>query len=96
VTFFAICTFAAVLLAGAVAALMVQLLPYIIIGMVIGVVVRRRRHRAASEYRPQVSARSERPVTASGWVYLAVWVGPPPRQQMPVIDAEVIEDHRRG
>jgi len=37
------------------------------------------------------------PGPAGGWVLLPVWVGPPaPRARPPVIDAEVIEEDRRG
>jgi hypothetical protein len=31
-----------------------------------------------------------------GWVYVPVWVGPPPQPAMPVIEAEFVSDPRRG
>lgn len=97
---FAMTAIVGLLLMGAVVALMVQVLPYIIIGMVIGVLLQRRRRRGGppvvrSAYRAPVPPRSAYAVAPSGWAYVPVWVGPSPRQQMPVIDAEIIEDHRR-
>ena len=98
-TLFAMSAIVGLLLVGAVVALMVQLLPYIIVGMVIGALLRRRRRGrppvVRSAYRAPVAPRSAYAVTPSGWAYVPVWVGPSPRRPMPVIDAEVIEDHRR-
>jgi hypothetical protein len=33
---------------------------------------------------------------AGGWMYVPVWVGPPPQPAMPVIEAEFVRDPRRG
>jgi hypothetical protein len=88
------------LLVGAVVALMVQLLPYIVVGMVIGVLLQRRRRPHPLAPRPvyrQPLPPPKRPLPPpGGWVYLPVWVGPPPQRPRSVIDAEVIEDPRYG
>lgn len=89
-----------VLIAGAVVALAVQLLPYIVVGMVIGVLLRRRRRPRPLAPRPvyrQPLPPPQRHLPPSGgWVYVPVWVGPPPQRHRPVIDAEVIEDPGYG
>jgi hypothetical protein len=98
--FVAMSAIVVVLLAGAVVALAVQLLPYIIVGMVIGALVRRRRR----PYPPAPRPVYRRPLPPpqhqlpppGGWVYVPVWIGPPPQRPRPVIDAEVIEDPRYG
>jgi hypothetical protein len=90
--------FLVVFAAGAILAVAIALLPYLVVGFVIAAVMQsRRRQRAASRpvYRPSLPVPPQRQVTPGGWVYLPVWVGPPPRPTMPVIDAEVIEDPRR-
>jgi hypothetical protein len=98
-TLFAMSAVVGLLLAGAVVALMVQLLPYIIVGIVIGALLqRRRRHRprvVQSVCRSSMQPRQAHAVAPSGWAYVPVWVGPPLRPPMPVIDAEVIEDPGR-
>lgn len=46
-----------------------------------------------------VQARRPAPQAPGGWVLLPVWMGPPPVAWQPtptVVDAEVIEDDRRG
>jgi hypothetical protein len=99
--FLALVAVAMVLTAGAVVALAVELLPYIIVGMVIGVLLRRRRrpHPLAPRpvYRqPLPPSQRQLPQPPGGWVYVPVWVGPPPQRPRPVIDAEVIADPRHG
>jgi hypothetical protein len=97
--FLALAAVGIVLIAGAVVALAVQLLPYIIVGIVIGVLLRRRRqpHSLVPRpvYRPLPPPQRQLP-PPNGWVYVPVWVGPPPQRARRVIDAEVIEDPRYG
>src|SRR5258707_11418329 len=98
-TLFAMSAIMVLLLVGAVVALMVQLLPYIIVGMVIGALLRRRRRPHPPAPRPgyrQPLPPPQRQLPPGGWVYVPVWVGPPPQRPRPVIDAEVIEDPRYG
>jgi hypothetical protein len=89
-----------VLLACALVALAVQLLPYIIAGMVISVLLRRRRRPYPPAPRPvhrQPLPPPQHQLPPPGrWVYVPVWVGPSPQRPGPVIDAEVIEDPRYG
>ena len=77
-----------VLLAGAVVALAVELLPYVVQGIVIGPVIRRRRRQRSRVYRA--------PVPSGGAVHVPVWAGPPPQRTMPVIEAEFVGDPRHG
>jgi hypothetical protein len=85
------------LLAGAFIALAVELLPYVVLGIVIGAIVQSRRHQQARVYRPPVPpVPRQQPLPAGGWVYVPVWVGPPPQRPMPVIDAEFVRDPRDG
>jgi hypothetical protein len=79
---------------GAIVALAVQLLPYIIVGMVIGVLLRRRRRPVYRQ--PLPPPHRQLPPPPGRWVYVPVWVGPPPQRFKPVIDADVIEDPRYG
>ena len=89
---------ATVLIVGAIVALVVQLIPYILLAAVILVAVHASHRRAlpprAAAAPPPVGWGSAPP---SGWVLMPVWVGSPPRwRHPPVIDAEVIEDERGG
>ena|SRR5258707_7566137 len=99
-TLFAMSAIMVLLLVGAVVALMVQLLPYIIVGMVIGVLLRRRRrpHPLAPRrvYRQPLTSPQRQLPPSGRWVYVPVWVGPPPQRPKPVIDAEVIEHPHYG
>ena len=97
--FLALAAVAAVLTAGAVVLLAVELLPYIIVGMVIGALLRR--HRRPHPVAPRPVYRQPPPPQRQlpppgGWVYVPVWVGPPAQRPKPVIDAEVIADPRYG
>jgi hypothetical protein len=85
------------LLAGAFIALAVELLPYVVLGIVIGAIIQGRRRQHARVYRPPAPpAPRQQPLPPGGWVYVPVWVGPPPQRSMPVIDAEFIRDPRDG
>ena len=97
----------AVLIVGAVVQLIIQLIPYLLLAAAIAVAVQAlRRHSAPPvRHRPALPPPQPRYRTHAGqvgpppggWVFLPVWVGPPPRRPGPaVIDAEVIEDDRRG
>jgi hypothetical protein len=98
-TIVAVCALVVVLTAGAIVALAIELLPYIVVGFVIAALMRsrgRRRDAAARPLcRPAPAVPPQGQVEPGGWVYVPVWVGPRPRTAMPVIDAEVIEDPRR-
>jgi hypothetical protein len=76
-----------VLLAGAVVALAVELLPYVVLGIVIGPVIPRRRQR---------SRVGRAPVPSGGAVHVPVLAGPPPQRTMPVTEAELVRDPRHG
>jgi hypothetical protein len=85
------------LLAGAFIALAVELLPYVVLGIVIGAIIQGRRRQQGRAHRPLVPpAPRQQPLSSGGWVYVPVWVGPPPQRSMPVIDAELIRDTRNG
>jgi hypothetical protein len=85
------------LLAGVLIALAVELLPYVVLGIVIGAIIQGRRRQQARVYQPPVPPTPRRqPLPPGGWVYVPVWVGPPPQRSMPVIDAELIRDTRDG
>jgi len=94
-TFLAIGAIVSVLVFGALFALALELLPYLILGLVIGAIIRTRRQRRATppDYRaPMLSHRPvpppPHPLTSGGWVYVPVWVEP--ARAMRVIDAEVV------
>jgi hypothetical protein len=85
------------LLAGAFIALAVELLPYVVLGIVIGAIIQGRQRQQARAHRPPVPPAPRRqPLPPGGWLYVPVWVGPPPQPTMPVIDAEFIRDPRDG
>jgi hypothetical protein len=89
------------LLAGAVVALAGGPLPYVVLGIVIGAVAaRRRRQRQSIDRRPVPPRHRAVPprqrLLPGRWVYVPVWVGPPPQPAMPVIEAEFVRDPRRG
>ncbi|PXX06382.1 hypothetical protein [Mycolicibacterium moriokaense] len=83
-----------ILLAGAFVALAFELLPYAVLGIVIGAVIQGRRRQQARVYRHPIPPPRPRPLPPGGWVYVPVWVGPPPQPLMPVIEAEFIRDSR--
>jgi hypothetical protein len=86
-----------VLIVGVVVARAVGLLPYIIVGMVIGVLLRRRRLPHPRPVYRQPLQPPQHPLPPPGrWVYVPVWVGPPPRRPKPVIDAQFVRDPRDG
>ena len=94
-TFLAIGAIVSVLVFGALFALALELLPYLILGLVIGAIIRTRRQRRATppDYRvPMLSHRPlpPPPLTTGGWAYVPVWVEPAPQRAMRVIDAEVV------
>ena len=100
-TFLAIGAIVSVLVFGALFALALELLPYLILGLVIGAIIRTRRQRRATppDYRaPMLSHRPvpppPHPLTSGGWVYVPVWVEPAPQRAMRVIDAEVVRSPR--
>jgi hypothetical protein len=99
-TLIAVLGFGAILLilfAGAFIALAVELLPYVALGIVIGAIIQCRRRQQARAHRPPVPPAPRRqPLPPGGWVYVPVWVGPPPQRTLPVIDAEFIRDPRDG
>ena|SRR5258708_6688364 len=85
------------LLVGAFVALAVEVLPYVVLGIVIGAIIQGRRRQQAGAHRPPVPPAPRRqPLPPGGWVYVPVWVGPPPQRTVPVIDAEFIRDTRDG
>jgi hypothetical protein len=85
------------LLAGALIALAVELLPYVVLGIVIGAIIQGRQRQHARARRPPVPpAPRQQPLPPGRWLYVPVWVGPPPQRTMPVIDAEFIRDPRDG
>jgi hypothetical protein len=85
------------LLAGAFIALAVELLPYVVLGIVIGAIIQGRQRQHARARRPPVPpAPRQQPLPPGRWLYVPVWVGPPPQRTMPVIDAEFIRDPRDG
>ncbi len=84
------------LLAGAFIAPAVELLPYVVLGIVIGAIIQGRRRQQARVYRPPIAPPRQQPLPPGGWVYVPVWVGPPPQRTMPVIHAEFIRDRRDG
>jgi hypothetical protein len=85
------------LMAGAFIALAVELLPYVLLGIVIGAVIQGRRRQPTRVYRPPVQpAPRQQPLPPGGWVYVPVWVAPPPQRPMPVIDAEFVRDPHDG
>jgi hypothetical protein len=85
-----------VLVVGAAVALAVELLPYVVLGVVIGAVIRSRRQQRSPVYRPSPPPPPQRQLPPGGWVYVPVWVTPPPPRSMPVIDAEFVRDPRDG
>jgi hypothetical protein len=95
-TFLALGAIMLVVLFGAAFALVLQVLPYVILGMVVGAVIRRRQRQPMPVRRAAPAPLPPRPLTPGGWVYVPVWVGPPPQRPMPVIDAEFIRDPRDG
>jgi hypothetical protein len=85
------------LLAGAFIALAVELLPYVVLGIVIGAIIQSRRRQQSRVSLPPVPPAPQRqPLPPGGWVYVPVWVGPPRQRTMPVIDAEFVRDRRDG
>jgi ABC-type Fe3+ transport system permease subunit len=85
-----------VLVVGAAVALAVELLPYVVLGIVIGAVIRSRRQQRSPVSRPSPPPPPQRQLPPGGWVYVPVWVIPPPPRSMPVIDAEFVRDPRGG
>ena len=89
--------FATLVVSAALFAFAISALPYVAVGTAIAVLIKSRQRPTAaasqSLYRyspaPPVTAR---PIPPSGWVYVPLWMGPPPQATLPVIDAEVIED----
>lgn len=84
------------LVVGTVAALAVELLPYVVLGIVIGAVIRSRRRQRSPVYRPSPPPPPQRQLPPGGWAYVPVWVAPPPQRSMPVVDAEFVRDPRDG
>lgn len=82
-----------VLSVGAAAWLVVQLSPYVLLGVVVGLIIQnRRRPRQPQVYRAPPPPQN--PLPPGGWVYVPVWVDPPPAlpRPGPVINAEFIRD----
>ena len=105
--FVAVSAIVAVLILGAVVQLIIQLIPYLLLAAAITLAVHALRRRGAPPVRhrpalppPQAGYRTHAGQVGAppgGWVFLPVWVGPPPRRPNPaVIDAEVIDDDRHG
>jgi hypothetical protein len=105
--FMVVSAIVAVLIVGAVIQLLIQLIPYLILaaGIVVAVHALRRRSTPPVPYRPALPPPQPRHRThprrvgppPGAWVFVPVWVAPPPRRPDPsVIDAEIIEDDRRG
>jgi hypothetical protein len=85
------------LFAGAFIVLVVELLPYVVLGIAIGAIVQSRRRQRARVYQPPVPPVPRlQPLPPGGWVYVPVWVAPPPQRTTPVIEAEFIRDPRNG
>jgi hypothetical protein len=95
-TFLALSAIMFAVLFGAAFALVLQVLPYVILGVVVGAVIRKRQSRPIPARRAAPAPLPPRPLTPAGWAYVPVWVGPPPQRPMPVIDAEFIRDPRDG
>jgi hypothetical protein len=95
-TFLALGAVMCVVLVGAGVALVLQVLPYVIMGMVVGAVIRRRQRRPESVHRAAPVPLAPRPLAPGRWAYVPVWVGPPPQRSMPVIEAELIRDPHDG
>ncbi|BBZ15526.1 hypothetical protein BST20_06615 [Mycobacterium branderi] len=105
--FLAVGTLVVLLIVGAIVQLLVQLIPYVVLGAGIIVAARALHRRAGprNPYRAPASGRGQRSGASrgprgqetalpQGWVMVPVWVGPRPAH--PVIDGEVIEDDDRG
>lgn len=95
-TVFVVAMFATVVLSAALFAAAITALPYVVIGNAIALLIRARQRPTTVNQLPQRHApatyRVPRQIAPSGWVYVPVWVGPPPQSATPVIDGEVIED----
>ena len=100
-TFLALGAIITLLLFGAFFALVLEVLPYLFLGLVIGAIIRTRRGpRPTPDHRaPKPSHRRPVPLpppllTTGGWAYIPVWVEPAPQRTMRVIDAEVVRSPR--
>ena len=100
-TFLALSVIGTILLFGAFFALVLEVLPYVVLGLVIGAIIRTPRGRRLTPDHPGPRRSHHRPVplhprppTTGGWVYVPVWVEPAPQRTMRVIDAEVVRSPR--
>jgi hypothetical protein len=89
-TFLTLAAIVCVLLVGPEFPPALEVLPYLILGLVIGAIIRtRRQRRPAPAHGP--------PLATGGWAYIPVCVAwPPHRTVVRVIDAEVVRDVRDG
>ena len=95
----ALCACAAFLFFAALLSVVINLLPYLVVGFVLLMLVRvhRRRERAVAthaDWRPLSAPAPQQSLQTGQWVYVPVWIDRAPRPAMPVIDAEVIEEPR--
>jgi hypothetical protein len=96
---FAICTLGVAAALYAITVILTQLLPTLIVAAAAGALWHAiASHRREPTSSPHVTARPlPSPSPASGhWVFLPVWVPPAQTPTRCYIDAEVIEDGRRG
>lgn len=84
--------FLATVMSATIMMIAIQVVPYVVLGAVIATVIRRRgRAIVVMPPRPLSTPPPAQQLTTE-WTYVPVWVGSAARRDLPIIDAEVIED----
>jgi hypothetical protein len=86
--------FVAAMMSATLMMIAIQFVPYVVLGAVIATVIRRGRQSSVAAPRKHLPTRSSghEHLASPGWAYVPVWVGSTARPDLPVIDAEVVED----